>query len=447
MNAEERILPPGWTRKKLGDVLGLQNGYAFKQAEWARTGKPIIRIQNLNSRSASHNYYGGILPDKFSAKPGDLLFAWSGTPGTSFGAHVWSGPDAWINQHIFRVDFSERDFDRDYLKLALNYNLGDYIAEAQGGVGLAHITKAKLNDSLLIAPPVSIQRSIARLIADFNSKRADVSEHLDAALRAIEQFRRAVLAAACSGRLTTDWRESHAVTTSAHDLVKAIELRHLRSRFKVHSVELPKDSLPTSWCWTTVGSLVDVATGATPLRRRADYYGGTIPWVTSGAVNAGLIQEAAENITELAIRETNAKIFPAGTLLVAMYGEGQTRGRVAELGISAATNQAVAALLFDNATEYLQPYLKLFFLENYERIRALSFGGVQPNLSLGAIRDTVLPLPPKDEQGEIVRRVDQLLETANGLKGRIDAASWSIDRSSQAILTKAFRGELSEKTA
>ncbi|MHB8762001.1 MAG: restriction endonuclease subunit S [Coriobacteriia bacterium] len=200
--------------------------------------------------------------------------------------------------------------------------------------------------------------------------------------------------------------------------------------------------LPKGWTWTTLGALVDIATGATPLRKRADYYGGDIPWITSGAVNSGLVIEASEHITELAIKETNAKVFPSGTLLVAMYGEGQTRGRVAELGIAAATNQALAALLFDEQSEKLRPYLRLFLLENYERIRQLSFGGVQPNLSLGVIRDTMVPLPPEAEQVEIVRRVESLLSGADDLVRHIDRAAAQVERTSQAVLAKAFRGEI-----
>ena len=98
-------LPEGWKRLRVGDVLRLRNGRAFKSSEWVTAGRPIIRIQNLKSDDAAFNYFDGELPDQFAARDGDLLFAWSGTPGTSFGAHIWHGPDAWVNQHIFRVDF------------------------------------------------------------------------------------------------------------------------------------------------------------------------------------------------------------------------------------------------------------------------------------------------------------------------------------------------------
>jgi type I restriction enzyme S subunit len=245
--------------------------------------------------------------------------------------------------------------------------------------------------------------------------------------------------------LTEDWRQANPATELAQETVARISIERKARLGKKYPDQPPVDvnaELPDSWCWVRVGSLVDIATGATPLRKRADYYGGDVPWVTSGAVNAGLITQPTEYITDSALKETNAKLFPAGTLLVAMYGEGQTRGRVAELGIEAATNQAVAALLFDEQSEPLKPYLRLFFLENYERIRALSFGGVQSNLSLGVIRDTPVPFPPVAEQREIVRRVEELLTLAEVVNRRIEVASTRVDRSSQAVLAKAFRGDL-----
>lgn len=322
----------------------------------------------------------------------------------------------------------------------------DRVTPEQTGTHYPATSDRVVRDQEIPLPSPVEQRAIAQLIDRIESSRQSSATHLAASRRAVDRFRQTVLAAACSGRLTAGWRELNAPADSAEVLLASVQnarRQRLGHRFKPQSPPVVDTEVPDNWTWTTVGALVDVATGATPLRTRADYYGGSIPWVTSGAVNAGLITEATEYITDLAVRETNAKVFPAGTLLVAMYGEGQTRGRVAELGIAAATNQAVAALVFDDSNEFLRDYLRTFFLENYERIRLLSFGGVQPNLSLGVIRDTPIPLPPIDEQVEIVRRVDQLSELATSLRTRIDAATRRVDRSSQAVLAKVFRGDLS----
>jgi|GEM_PF-1212631 len=202
--------------------------------------------------------------------------------------------------------------------------------------------------------------------------------------------------------------------------------------------------LPEGWVWATVEQLVDVGTGATPLRsKRAAYYeNGTVPWVTSGALNDLFIDNATEFVTELALQETNAKLFPSGSLLVAMYGEGKTRGKVSELRLDAATNQACAALLFGGEAQDCKPFVKIFFRKNYDDIRRLSSGGVQPNLNLSIIRETLIPLPPLAEQHRIVAEVERRLSVVAEVEAAIDANLARAARLRQAILREAFAGRL-----
>ena len=109
---ERRELPVGWVEVPIGELCDLRNGRAFKPVEWSDTGIPIVRIQNLNNSSAKFNNYQGQVDAKHLLSGGELLFAWSGTPGTSFGAHIWDGGEAALNQHIFRVDFDDGITDR-----------------------------------------------------------------------------------------------------------------------------------------------------------------------------------------------------------------------------------------------------------------------------------------------------------------------------------------------
>lgn len=436
--SDEFVVPEGWSRTTLGQVGRYLNGRAFKTQEWSKSGRPIIRIQDLTGSNRNPNYFAGEVEDRYVVRAGDLLISWSAT----LGAYIWDGPEAVLNQHIFKV---ESKIDKRFHYHLARERIHELERNAHGS-GMVHVTKGVFDQTPVAVPDdLGVQRQLAELIDKADALQVSSASHLAAARRAVERFRQAVLAAACSGRLTADWREVNDTGENADDLVGEIEAarrERLGKRFKPSVRPVGDTELPERWTWTSVGALLDVATGATPLRKRSDYFGGSIPWVTSGAVNAGEITTAKEFITELAIRETNAKVFPAGTLLVAMYGEGQTRGRVGELRFPAATNQAVAALLFDEATERLRDYMRIFFEGNYERIRQLSFGGVQPNLSLGVIRDTSIPMPPLDEQVEIVRRVRRLLALGAGLEARIDAATRRVDRNSQAVLAKAFRGEL-----
>lgn len=138
-------LPSGWVTAPIGDLCTLKNGRAFKPSDWSATGVPIVRIQNLNNPAAPHNYYHGSVDERHRLRGGELLFAWSGTPGTSFGAHIWRGGEAVLNQHIFRVDFDGDALDKRFFRFAINARLDDLIGVAHGGVGLRHVTKGVLS--------------------------------------------------------------------------------------------------------------------------------------------------------------------------------------------------------------------------------------------------------------------------------------------------------------
>lgn len=147
----------------IGDVCELINGRAFKPSDWSAEGLPIVRIQNLNNEEAPFNRYDGEVRDRFLIDSGALLFSWSGTPGTSFGAFFWHRGPAVLNQHIFHV-LPRNGIDKNYLRYALNGRIERIIAQAHGGVGLQHITKDKLEATTIPVPPPPEQRRIADLL-------------------------------------------------------------------------------------------------------------------------------------------------------------------------------------------------------------------------------------------------------------------------------------------
>ena len=164
--------------------------------------------------------------------------------------------------------------------------------------------------------------------------------------------------------------------------------------------------------------------------------------VTSGALNKPFVDDAEEFITPLALRDTNAKLFPKGTLLVAMYGEGKTRGKASELRIDAATNQACAALVFDSDRAILKRFVKVFLEKNYDDIRLLSSGGVQPNLNLSLVKATVVPIPPLSEQQRIAAEVERRLSVVDEVEAGVQQQLRRAERLRQAILKRAFAGKL-----
>jgi type I restriction enzyme S subunit len=191
-----------------------------------------------------------------------------------------------------------------------------------------------------------------------------------------------------------------------------------------------------------ISSIASVGTGSTPLRSNSQFFAniGT-PWVTSSATADAVILRASEYVTPAAISAHRLKVYPKGTLLIAMYGEGKTRGQVAELGIDATINQACAAVVVDNK-KALSAFVKLALQANYLNMRELAEGGNQPNLNLSKVKEFEIPLPSLEEQAEIVRRVEALFALADRIEARATVARAHVQRLSPLVLAKAFRGEL-----
>jgi type I restriction enzyme S subunit len=138
-----------------------------------------------------------------------------------------------------------------------------------------------------------------------------------------------------------------------------------------------------------LSEIAETTSGGTPDRNVSSYYGGDIPWIKSGELNDGLIEKSDEFITEEGLHDSAAKVFPKGTLLIALYGA--TVGKTGILGIEAASNQAVCAVIPKDST--LVAYLHWYFRYKRPEFLTSSFGGAQPNISQGILRDTILPVP------------------------------------------------------
>jgi len=286
--------------------------------------------------------------------------------------------------------------------------------------------------------PAAEQKRIADKLDALLARVDATRERLDRIPTLLKRFRQSVLAAATSGQLTEDWRQEQSTKAS---VVPVAPVHHGSDS----DLPPPKGQVTTTavaWTEKDVQSLALVGTGSTPLRSNGAYFSskGT-PWVTSAATSQSLVTSAEEFVTEAAIKDHRLKIYPIGTLLVAMYGEGKTRGQVTELGIEAAINQACAAIIVDE-TKVKNAYVKFVLQANYLEMRELAEGGNQPNLNLSKIKEFPLMLPSMEEQIEIVRRVEALFALADKLEARYTTARAQVDKLTPALLAKAFRGEL-----
>ena len=163
--------------------------------------------------------------------------------------------------------------------------------------------------------------------------------------------------------------------------------------------------VPDGWKLSTIEEISNVSSGGTPSRKNDAYWNGTIPWVTTADVKFKVIEDTSEKITEEGLANSSAKLFPVDTILMAMYGQGKTRGQVAKLGIKASTNQACAAIVLHPGYEV--DYYYQFLVSQYENIREMANSGGQENLSGGIVKSIQVPVPPLPEQ----KKIAQILST------------------------------------
>lgn len=316
--------------------------------------------------------------------------------GASRGLSQVASPE-WITVRPASVGRLDPTFLRHYLSAP---RFRDWIVGQVSGVTGSH-TRAK--PALVMAqrvpvPPLSEQRWIIEIIEDHLSR-------LDAADRNLVRARK---------------RAASMVLSARQRLVDQAKTKSERY---------------------TLGEIATVGTGTTPSRSEPHYYQeGTVPWVTSGELAQGVVKRPVQYVTDAAVAETSLKLYPAGTLLIAMYGEGKTRGTVAELGLPATTNQACAAVQVRDAS--LRPWVREVLSANYSAMRRLATGGVQPNLNLGLVREIEIPLPDEQIRSRLLTEVQVALESAQVLTRDIDISITRLDALRWALFAAAFEGKL-----
>lgn len=326
--------------------------------------------------------------------------------GATIGKTAILGIDASTNQACAVGVPVEGLIGKEYLYRLLQNEKAAFIEKGKGGAQ-PNISQAVIKAHEIGLPPLAEQTRIAAKLDELLAQVDTLKARIDGIPALLKHFRQSVLDSAVSGRLTEDWRGKDA-------------------DFNV----------------TTIGKVCAISTGKTPKRGQAEYWeDGDIPWITSALTGTKFCSEPEQFVTNLALKECTLKLYQPGTLLMAMYGEGKTRGQVTELKIEATCNQACAAISV-NETLVKKDFVKIRLQENYENVRKQAVGGAQPNLNLEKVREITICLPSMEEQTEIVRRVEQLFTLADQLETKVALAKSRINYLTQSILAKAFRGEL-----
>lgn len=199
----------------------------------------------------------------------------------------------------------------------------------------------------------------------------------------------------------------------------------------------------SSWPSFPLGDVCRTTSGGTPSRKRADYFQGDIPWVKSGELTDGLVFEVSEFITEEAVANSSAKLFPLGTLLIAMYGA--TVGKLGILAKPAATNQAVCAIFPPPELDSKFLFWFLRFKRSYLIDQAV--GGAQPNISQSILRELMVPVPPIDVQRETVAEIEKQFSRLDEAVVNLQRVKANLKRYKASVLKAAVEGRLVETEA
>ncbi len=242
----------------------------------------------------------------------------------------------------------------------------------------------------------------------------------------ISKLRQAILQLAVQGKLVPqDPNDEPAsvllekIKAKKEQLVEGKKVRKNKPLPLIDVYEVP-DEIPKSWKWVCLDDISDIGTGSTPLTSNLEYYeNGNVPWITSAATSEDFIIAADSYITASAVADYRLRVYPPGTLIVALYGQGKTRGQISQLKIAVSVNQACAAITFIEATKEVGNYVRKVFEKKYDELRALAAGGAQPNLNVRKIKETLIPLPPLEEQKRIVAKVDQLMALCDELEAKL----------------------------
>jgi len=454
-------LPRGWEWVRLGQTMEMLNGKAFKPTEWLQAGLPIVRIQNLNKVDATFNYCD---PERVIEKNlidnGTFLISWSGTPGTSFGAFIWQRGPAALNQHIFKCELLGNAYVPEFLRLSINSQLNVLIAQAQGGVGLQHVTKGVLESLVLVLPPLAEQSRIvsrveelmrlcdaleakgqleatqhAQLVSHLLGTLTDsetpeelaeswerIATHFDLLLdrpETVDALEQAILRLAVCGLLIP--QDPH--DEPASELIKKIRAekdKHIAVGKLKREKQLPPitdDELtsyfPQGWKLVRMGDLIELVSGQhLGPSEYVEGLGASIPYLT-GPAEFGAISPVPSRSTH----ERRA-VAVLADILITVKGSGVGKLNVVTQDEIAISRQLMAIRPVLMNAEFLMIVLQTMALHFQEK----SVGIAIPGIGREDVTHAQIGLPPLPEQSRIVSCVAQLRRLCSDLRQRLTAA-------------------------
>ena len=395
-----------WVSKPLGEVAELCLGKMLDEQK--NKGELLPYLANINVRWGDFNLenlremrFAHNEMDRYGLRRGDIVMCEGGEPGR---CAIWqeSVPAMMIQKALHRIR-PKSDLDHRYLFYFFLYTgcIGGF-APLFTGATIKHLPKQSLEKLNIKYPPLDIQKRVADILSTYDDL--------------IENNRRRMALLEESARLLyREW--------------------FVRLRFPGYEHTPIVDGVPQGWSKGVVSDFYETSSGGTPSRKIAEYFTGDIPWVKTQELSNGFITETDEHITDNALKNSSAKLFPNRTVLIALYG-----ATVGELGITAlpaSTNQACCALLQkDPRGHYAHAFL--FFRENKDVLVGLSAGAAQKNISQQIVRGVPMVMATAALMSMFVDIVSPMFEQMLNLQ----LANQKLRAARDLLLPRLMNGEL-----
>ena len=353
-------------------LLEYTKGKLPTETNFDNEGFPYIGATDLDSNEPYKTYTRDeILPDSCDS---DLLVLWDGARAGMCGTHKIGK----VSSTIMRIRELNCTIYRPFLYWYYK-GFENYMCQRVNGTTIPHMNRKYIEEIQMIDWTVQEQRRIVDYLDRKCSQIDAIIARQQEVIEKLKAYKLSVITEAVTKGLNPD------------------------APMKNSGIEWIGE-IPEHWQAPKIKYLATIASGGTPDRSHPEYWNGSINWAKTGELKNSELYETEEKITELALENSSAKVFNIDTILVAMYGQGKTRGMTALLKVPSATNQACAGITV-YSKDITVSYLWLFLMGAYDAIREKANGSGQPNLSGALIADFNVTLPPIEEQMNICKTV------------------------------------------
>ena len=431
-------LSQGWNVSTLGEICSKpQYGWTSKAAHSGELR--YVRTTDISNGKINWEKvpFCSKIPDdikKYKIRKDDILVSRAGSVGVSY--RIKRVPfDAVFASYLIRFKPTQ-NINPKYIEYYLKSD--EYwksISDFTAGIAIPNVNASKLSQLKIPLAPENEQCRIVAKLEKLLQKVDACTERLDKIPTILKRFRQSVLAAACSGRLTEDWRVKNPDVEPAIDHLKSLLKKRKRAaNFDSHEIH--------NWTSTPVKSLYDSFGGGTPSKSRTEFWNGSIPWVSSGDVKTDKIEQGTYFITQEGLENSSASMCPEHSIIVVVRsGVLKHVLPVAIVQNPLTINQDIKC--FDSTDTCLNYWLLLNLKAYQNEILKLNREGTTvQSVKYDTLKNFRINIPPPAEQHEIVQRVEALFKIADQIEERYNKARTYVDKLTQSTLVKAFRGEL-----